>query len=171
MNSGLPPGLDIPHKQLNSNLAMPLMQLVRKRPMQGLPTKWSEHCLARVLSAPGDLIGLPYRLGAEPARHGATDCINLCRWVLGWYGIEAPVPARSWYRRLHAGDTHIFQEQLELWGTPGETGIIALVQATGNSFGLAVYYETGWLHCSTTNRVVWSPSVKYEARYCHGKSN
>jgi hypothetical protein len=129
-------------------------------------------CHQRALLDPADLVGLPYRLGAEPARHGATDCINLCRWVLGWYGIEAPVPARSWYRRLHAGDTSIFKEQLELWGTPGETGIIALVQATGNSFGLAVYYDTGWLHCSAqTNRVVWSPNVKYEARYCHGKSN
>ena len=130
-----------------------------------------EHCQPRALSDPADLIGLPYRLGAEPARHGATDCINLCRWVLGWYGIEAPVPARSWYRRLHAGDTSIFKEQLDLWGTPAETGIIALVQA-GDSFGLAVFYDTGWLHCSTqTNRVIWSPTVKYEARYCHGKSN
>lgn len=128
-------------------------------------------CHQRELLDPADLIGLPYRLGAEPARHGATDCINLCRWVLGWYGIEAPVPARSWYRRLHAGDTSIFKEQLELWGTPGETGIIALVQAV-DSYGLAVYFETGWLHCSAqTNRVVWSPTVKYEARYCHGKSN
>lgn len=171
MNSGLPPGLDIPHKQLNSNLAMPLMQLVRRRPMHVLHTKWSEPYQAQALSVPADLIGLPYRLGAEPARHGATDCINLCRWVLGWYGIEAPVPARSWYRRLHAGDTSIFKEQLELWGTPGETGIIALVQAV-DSYGLAVYFETGWLHCSAqTNRVVWSPTVKYEARYCHGKSN
>ena len=131
-----------------------------------------DRCHLRALSDPVDLIGLPYRLGAEPARHGATDCINLCRWVLGWYGIEAPVPARNWYRRLHAGDTRIFKEQLELWGTPGETGIIALVQATGNSFGLAVYYDTGWLHCSAqNNRVIWSPNVKYEARYCHGKSN
>ena len=133
--------------------------------------KPSGHCQPRALLDPADLIGLPYRLGAEPARHGATDCINLCRWVLGWYGIEAPVPARSWYRRLHAGDTSIFKEQLELWGTPGETGIIALVQAV-NSYGLAVYFDTGWLHCNAqTNRVVWSPAVKYEARYCHGKSN
>jgi len=128
-------------------------------------------CHLRALSDPVDLIGLPYRLGAEPARHGATDCINLCRWVLAWHGIEAPVPARSWYRRLHAGDTSIFKEQLDLWGKPAETGIIALVQAS-NSFGLAVFYDTGWLHCSAQiNQVVWSPSVKYEARYCHGKSN
>ena len=133
--------------------------------------KPSGHYQARALLDPADLIGLPYRLGAEPARHGATDCINLCRWVLAWYGIQAPIPARSWYRRLHAGDTSIFKEQLELWGTPGETGIIALVQAV-DSYGLAVYFETGWLHCSAqTNRVVWSPTVKYEARYCHGKSN
>ena len=133
---------------------------------------WSGHCQAPGQYAPVDLIGIPYRLGADPIKHGATDCINLCRTVLTWYGIEAPVPARSWYRRLHAGDTTIFKEQLDLWGTPGETGIIALVQATGNSFGLAVYYGTGWLHCSSiTNRVVWSPNVKYEARYCHGKSN
>ena len=133
--------------------------------------KPSGHCQPRALLDPADLIGLPYRLGAEPARHGATDCINLCRWVLAWYGIEAPIPARSWYRRLHAGDTRIFKEQLELWGTPGETGIIALVQAV-DSYGLAVFYDTGWLHCSAQNsRVIWSPNVKYEARYCHGKSN
>ena len=142
------------------------MQLVHKRLIYESAVKPSGHCQPRALLDPADLIGLPYRLGAEPARHGATDCINLCRWVLGWYGIEAPIPARSWYRRLHAGDTHIFKEQLELWGTPGETGIIALVQATGNSIGLAVYYDTGWLHCSAqNNRVIWSPNVKYEARY------
>ena len=132
---------------------------------------WSGHCRAPGQFAPVDLIGIPYRLGADPIRHGATDCINLCRTVLAWYGIQAPVPARNWYRRLHAGDTSIFKEQLDLWGTPGETGIIALVQAS-NSYGLAVFYDTGWLHCSALiNRVVWSPNVKYEARYCHGKSN
>ncbi len=147
------------------------MQLVHKRLIYESAVKPLVPCQPRALSDPADLIGLPYRLGAEPARHGATDCINLCRWVLGWHGIEAPVPARNWYRRLHAGDTTIFKEQLELWGTPGETGIIALVQAS-NTFGLAVFYDTGWLHCSAqTSRVVWSPAVKYEARYCHGKSN
>ena len=147
------------------------MQLERRHLISVSAAKPSVPCHQRALLDPADLVGLPYRLGAEPARHGATDCINLCRWVLGWYGIEAPVPARSWYRRLHAGDTSIFKEQLELWGTPGETGIIALVQAV-NSYGLAVYFDTGWLHCNAqTNRVVWSPAVKYEARYCHGKSN
>ena len=133
--------------------------------------KPSGHYQPRALLDPADLIGLPYRLGAEPARHGATDCINLCRWVLAWYGIQAPIPARSWYRRIYGGDTRIFKEQLDLWGTPGETGIIALVQAV-DSYGLAVFYDTGWLHCSAQNsRVIWSPNVKYEARYCHGKSN
>jgi hypothetical protein len=124
-----------------------------------------------VLSDPADLIGLPYRLGAEPSRHGATDCINLCRWVLAWYGINAPIPKRSWYRRLSKGDTTIFKEQLELWGIPAETGIIGLVPAN-NGFGLAVFYDTGWLHCSAQiNRVIWSSTIKYVARYCHGKNN
>lgn len=147
------------------------MRWERSRRIYASAVKPLGRCHLRALSDPVDLIGLPYRLGAEPARHGATDCINLCRWVLAWHGIEAPVPARSWYRRLHAGDTSIFKEQLDLWGTPAETGIIGLVQAS-NSYGLAVFYDTGWLHCSAQiNQVVWSPSVKYEARYCHGKSN
>jgi len=48
---------------------------------------------------PEQLVGLPFRLGACPRRHGATDCVGLARSVLAYYGIETPEPTRQWYRR------------------------------------------------------------------------
>ena len=47
---------------------------------------------------PHQLIGLPYRLGADPARHKAGDCLSLCKTVLKSYGISSPEPKREWYR-------------------------------------------------------------------------
>ena len=44
------------------------------------------------------LLGLPYRLGANPDDHKAADCVSLAREVLKNYGIESPVPTRDWYR-------------------------------------------------------------------------
>ena len=37
---------------------------------------------------PDQLIGLPYRLGADPKKHKAGDCLSLCRTVLTHYGIS-----------------------------------------------------------------------------------
>ena len=61
---------------------------------------------------PDQLIGLPYRLGADPEKHGAGDCLSLCRTVLKSYGISSPEPERSWYRRLKKKDYSIFFEEL-----------------------------------------------------------
>ena len=65
---------------------------------------------------PYQLIGLSYRLGAVPEKHGAADCLSLARAVLAHYGIDSPAPTREWYRRLRRGDYAIFPEQLERWG-------------------------------------------------------
>ena len=131
-------------------------------------------CHQQVISGPIDLIGLPYRLGANPIKHGATDCVNLCRFVLAWHGIDTPIPTRQWYRRLKSGDISIFTEQLELWGhqtTTAAATTIALVRVV-TGYAMAAYFEGGWLHCSTqTSRVIWSPSVNSEVLYCPGKSN
>ena len=62
------------------------------------------------------LIGLPYRLGANPEKHNAADCLTLARAVLHHYGIATPEPTRDWYRRLHRKDYSIFEEELEKWG-------------------------------------------------------
>ena len=122
-----------------------------------------------------DLIGLKYRLGAEPERHGAADCLTLSRYVLATYGIDTPAGDRSWYRRLRQKDYSIFREQLELWGTPTtgiDVGTVALCQ-TSNGVGLATFIDDypGWLSFAGTE-VVWSQSeaLNIEALYCPGNS-
>ena len=109
---------------------------------------------------PDQLIGLGYRLGGDPERHGVTDCVGLCRAVLASYGIEAPVPTRDWYRRLRRGDWSIFPEQLEQWGNrvgpPRMEGTVALCRA-GNGYGLAAWAFDGWL-IYRDNQVVWCPT-------------
>ena len=53
---------------------------------------------------PLKLIGMTYRLGANPQKHNQADCLSLTSTVLTWYGIDVPVPKRSWYRRLKRDD-------------------------------------------------------------------
>ena len=123
-----------------------------------------------------DLVGLPYRLGADPERHGAADCLTLSRYVLKTYGIKTPAGERSWYRRLRKGDYSIFREQLELWGTPTAdiaVGTVALCQ-TSSGVGLATFIDDypGWLSFVGTE-VVWSPdgALSIEALYSPGNSS
>ena len=89
---------------------------------------------------PYELIGLPYRLGATPEKHGAADCLSLSIAVLTFYGISTPEPERGWYRRLRKGDTDVFKEELSKWGTEITSptlGAVALCRSeTGSSTGL-----------------------------------
>ena len=109
---------------------------------------------------PDQLIGLGYRLGGDPERHGATDCVGLCRAVLASYGIDAPAPTRNWYRRLRKGDWTVFPEQLGAWGllmpSPKMVGTVALCSA-GEGYGLAVWALDGWL-IYRDERVHWCPT-------------
>ena len=110
---------------------------------------------------PYELIGLPYRLGADPKKHGAGDCLSLCRTVLKSYGISSPEPERSWYRRLKKKDYSIFFEELNRWGveSPPKLGTIGLCKSD-DGYGMAAYYEDGWLSYRRTLEgqvVIWSP--------------
>ena len=110
---------------------------------------------------PHQLIGLPYRLGADPEKHGAGDCLSLCKTVLKSYGISSPEPKRSWYRRLKKKDYTIFFEELNRWGveSPPKLGAIALCKSD-DGYGMAAYYEEGWLSYRRTLEsqvVIWSP--------------
>ena len=110
---------------------------------------------------PHQLIGLPYRLGADPIKHGAGDCLSLCRTVLKSYGISSPDPKRSWYRRLRKKDYSIFTEELNRWGvdSPPRLGAIGLCKSE-DGYGMAAYYEEGWLSYRKTLKgqtVMWSP--------------
>lgn len=107
---------------------------------------------------PLKLVGLPYRLGADFARHGAGDCLSLARTVLRHYNINTPEPQRAWYRRLRRKDTAVFREELNRWGAVTDApriGVVALCQAD-SGFGLAVYAEDGWLSF-VESEVAWSP--------------
>ena len=120
---------------------------------------------------PYELIGLPYRLGADPVKHGAGDCLSLCRTVLKSYGISSPNPERSWYRRLRNKDYSIFTEELNRWGvdSPPKLGAIALCKSD-DGYGMAAYYEEGWLNYQKIlgNRVVvWSPLNDLMAHGCY----
>ena len=121
---------------------------------------------------PHHLIGLPYRLGADPVRHGAGDCLSLCRTVLKSYGISSPEPERSWYRRLKKKDYSIFFEELNRWGvdSPPKLGAIALCHSEDDSYGMAAYYEDGWLSYRKTLEsqvVLWSPLEALSLAGCY----
>lgn len=119
---------------------------------------------------PAKLIGLPYRLGANPADHGAADCLSLCRSVLEFYGIDTPEPKRSWYRRLKRGDTDVFAEELAAWGQRTVTpriGVVGLCLSDNGAKGMAVFWENGWL-AFVGKAVKWCPigALLIDALYC-----
>ena len=122
---------------------------------------------------PDQLLGMGYRLGADPEKHGATDCLGLCRAVAKFYGIESPTPPRDWYRRLRRGDWAVFPEQLDAWGvripSPKMEGTVALCRA-GDGYGLAMWWQDGWL-MYRDNRVAWCPTeaLPAVAFYCPQK--
>ena len=123
---------------------------------------------------PHQLIGLPYRLGADPIKHHAADCLSLARTVLRHYGIKSPEPTRDWYRRFRKKDYKIFKEELERWGNETKQfniGTVALCKSN-NGFGLAVYYEEGWINCGESE-VRWSPldGLEVVGSYSPQKSN
>ena len=120
---------------------------------------------------PYQLIGLPYRLGADPEKHKAGDCLSLCRSVLKSYGISSPDPERSWYRRLKKKDYSIFFEELNRWGvdSPPKLGAIALCKSD-DGYGMAAYYEEGWLSYQKTlggQVVIWLPLNALMVKGCY----
>ena len=117
---------------------------------------------------PHQLIGLPYRLGADPIKNHAVDCLSLARTVLKYYGIKSPAPTRDWYRRVRKKDFDIFKEELEKWGNETKQfniGTVALCKSE-YGFGLAVYYEEGWINCGESE-VRWSPLDGLEVVGCY----
>ena len=102
---------------------------------------------------------MPYRLGAVPDKHGAADCLSLATAVQAWYGIEMPAPQRSWYRRLRRKDYSVFPEQLERWGRKSgdaRVGTLGLIHCLDGSYGLASFYEGGWLQFRD-RQATWIP--------------
>ena len=118
---------------------------------------------------PYELIGLPYRLGAIPEKHGAADCLSLAKAVLAFQGVATPEATRQWYRRIKKGDTSIFEEELERWGQKIEAPTISTVALCHGPLGLgmASYFEDGWIHFSGSE-AIWSPigGLQVVGLYC-----
>ena len=105
------------------------------------------------------LLGLPYRLGANPDQHKAADCVSLAGQVIRNYGIDFPTQERHWYRRLRQKDYEVFRDELKKWGTLTTTaniGVVALCKAE-KGYALAVYWKGGWLSFADKT-VRWSPT-------------
>ena len=123
---------------------------------------------------PVHLIGMPYRLGADPEKNNAVDCLHLAKTVLANYGIKTPEPTRNWYRKFRKGEYQIFKEELEKWGNKTEHSKIGTVGLckSNEGYGLAVYWGEGWLSCGESE-VRWSPLAYLEVveRYYPMKSN
>ena len=120
---------------------------------------------------PHQLIGLPYRLGADPEKHKAGDCLSLVRTVLGNYGFSVPKGERDWYRRLRKKDYSIFFEELNRWGvdSPPKLGTIALCKSD-DGYGMAAFYEEGWLSYQKTlggQVVIWCPQNNLMVEGCY----
>ena len=120
---------------------------------------------------PYELIGLEYRLGSDPVKHGTGDCLSLCRTVLKHYGIASPEPKRDWYRRLRRKDYSIFFEELNRWGveSPPKLGTIGLCKSD-DALYMAAFYEEGWLSYQKTLEsqvVIWSPLEALSLAGCY----
>ena len=125
---------------------------------------------------PHQLIGLPYRLGADPEKHKAGDCLSLVRTVLANYGFTVPKGERDWYRRLRKKDYSIFTEELNRWGvdSPPKLGAIALCKSEDGSYGMAAFYEGGWISYRKTlegQTVMWSPLNALTVQGCYYQRN
>ena len=110
---------------------------------------------------PSNLLGMSYRLGADPVKHVAADCLSLARTVVGFYGFELPPTQRDWYRRLRKKDYSVFSDELNRWGvkTTPKLGTIALCESD-RGLGMASFYLEGWLSFQKIfdeSVVRWSP--------------
>ena len=120
---------------------------------------------------PDQLIGLPYRLGADPCKHGAGDCLSLCRTVLANYGFVVPQGKRDWYRRLRKKDYSVFFEELNRWGVEShpKLGTIGLCKSK-DALYMACFYEGGWLSYQKrlgASMVLWSPLDNLMVKGCY----
>ena len=120
---------------------------------------------------PYELIGLEYRLGSDPVKHGTGDCLSLVRTVLGHYGFTVPKGKRDWYRRLKRKDYSIFFEELNRWGveSPPKLGTIALCKSD-DALYMAAFYEEGWLSYQKTlgkSVVKWLPLEALSLAECY----
>jgi hypothetical protein len=113
-----------------------------------------------------DLIGRPYRLGADGTDpDGALDCIHLVYEVLSRLGIRTPPFNAAWY---DASNRTIARDLLR-WGTrisyPAYDGDIAVLLQPSTAF--SVTWQTGILYINRhLSQVAWCPIGTLQTYHC-----
>lgn len=105
-------------------------------------------------------MGLPYRWGGDPDRHGGTDCLQLTVAVLGLY--DAPRPAvikPEWYAAAGRGRWHPLLKELATISepVPGATPLDVALLAGGAPIALGVCVAGGVLTTCQGHGVHWRP--------------
>ena len=116
------------------------------------------------MSGCSDLIGMPYRLGADGS-DGHIDCIHLCYKALGHIGIDPPPFKQSWYE---ASKWEVSRDLLG-WGfrvkKPEYDGDILLLPQ--QSWAFAVTWQTGILYINRRmGKVQWSSARLFATYHC-----
>ena len=118
-----------------------------------------------------DLIGRPYRLGANgTGADGAIDCIHLVYVVQERLGIPMPAFKDEWYGQ----SIRQYGRDLLKWGSridePGYDGDMLLLDQGDPVF--AVVWSRGCLYINRhLKAVAWCPIGTLSSRYCFRMKN
>jgi hypothetical protein len=110
-------------------------------------------------------VGMPYRLGGNPAKGRGTDCIQMVLSVLRDAGLEPPPVERRWYQLLAQHDLAAIQRD---WFTFTEQTLgpeqcaMTLLPNEGD-FSIAVVVDNGLLAVKATVGVVWGAAQQHAA--------
>ena len=112
-------------------------------------------------------LGLPYRWGGDPDRHGGTDCLRLTMAVLDLY--DAPRPAlikREWYEAAGRGRWKPLLEELAAGSSrvPGAMPLDVALLAGGAPIALGVCVAGGVLTTCQGQGVHWRPLAACRVR-------
>ena len=111
-------------------------------------------------------IGLPYRWGGDPDRHGATDCLRLTVAVLAAFDAPRPPIKREWY---HAAGRQRWKPLLEELTAisrpvPGGTHLDVALLSGGEPIALGVCVAGGLLTSCQGLGVHWRPLASCQVR-------
>lgn len=119
-------------------------------------------------SAPwAQYMGLPFRWGGDPDRHGSTDCLHLTIAVLGLY--DAPRPPlikREWYEAASRNRWRPLLKELFAISraVPGGLPLDVALLAGGAPIALGVCVAGGVLTTSQGLGVHWRPFAACQVR-------
>jgi hypothetical protein len=111
-------------------------------------------------------LGLPYRWGGDPDRHGSTDCLRLTLAVLSLYDAPRPAIKPEWYQAARRGRWQPLLSELERISSPvpgGQLLDVALLQG-GEPIALGICVAGGLLTTCQGQGVHWRPLAACQVR-------